>query len=192
MQAAILGKETQQGFVGDANILGIARERDPAKGPAPLAELRPDVSRHEARKIEGFLHARLHRLGADVVAVIEDMGAAPLKVQHGLHMTAHALDRARDIGFGIALSEQLRLLERYPGRHVTVELVVRARLIGYEIGLESHLEQAWKHLRRIADHADADRLPLGPITLDPLESILERVGDLVKVACLDTPACMKR
>src|SRR5919112_1006823 len=47
--------------VGPVDVLRIARERRPAERPDAAAEQGPDISRHEARKREGVVHAFLLR-----------------------------------------------------------------------------------------------------------------------------------
>ena len=43
--------------VGLADVLRVARQRDPAERPLAAAEQRPDVGRHEAGEVERVLHA---------------------------------------------------------------------------------------------------------------------------------------
>ena len=57
--------------VGLADVLGIARQRDPAERPLALAEERPDVRGHEAGEVERVRDAFVLRDLADVVAVVD-------------------------------------------------------------------------------------------------------------------------
>jgi hypothetical protein len=72
----VVGEELQQDAVGDRDVLGVARERRPAERPLALAEQRPDVLGHEALEVEGVGQARLERVAAQVVAVVEGVRAA--------------------------------------------------------------------------------------------------------------------
>ena len=70
------GTASSTACVGDADVLRIARQRDPAERALALAEQRADVRRHEARDVEGASRTPASsRLRADVVAVVEDVGA---------------------------------------------------------------------------------------------------------------------
>src|SRR5690606_9865370 len=60
-QALVLGEELEERPVRPPDVLGVARERDPAERPAALAELVADERRHEARVGEGVLEAALLR-----------------------------------------------------------------------------------------------------------------------------------
>ena len=66
-----VGEQLEDELVGAPDVLRIAGEGDPAKGPLALAEERTDVLRHEAGDVEGVGDAPLLGLGADVVAVVE-------------------------------------------------------------------------------------------------------------------------
>ena len=57
------------------DVGGVAGQRHPAERPLALAEERPDVGGDEAGIVEGALVAAVPRLAADVVAVVEDLGA---------------------------------------------------------------------------------------------------------------------
>src|SRR3546814_9851552 len=68
--------------VGLVDILGIARQRYPAKRPDAAAEQRADIGGHEARKIEGVRDTLVLRHLADVVAVIERRHTRMVKIEH--------------------------------------------------------------------------------------------------------------
>lgn len=50
----VLREEIEDDLVGDADILGVAAQRHPAEGAAPLAEKRANEGRHEAGVGEGL------------------------------------------------------------------------------------------------------------------------------------------
>src|SRR5207247_4044569 len=96
--------------IAAVNVLPVAGEPHPAERPAALAELRPDVLRHEPRNAERVLDAGLHRLGADVVAVIEGDGPAALHLQHRADVDANGLDRAPDVFLGFFAPQGVQTL----------------------------------------------------------------------------------
>ena len=108
MQLVVLREEVEHGPVGDGDVLGVAGERDPAERALALAEQRADVRRDEAREVEGALAPALAGLVADVVAVVEDLGAGVLKST--IAWTCLAIEaRARSVnssGFFSAYSAQ--------------------------------------------------------------------------------------
>ena len=74
----IVREEFQNKIIRDVNVRGFSGERNPAERTASFAEQRTDEQRHEAADLERVLHARLQRLAAQVVAVVERDRAAPL------------------------------------------------------------------------------------------------------------------
>ena len=88
-QCFIISKHLERCLVGNANILGIARERRPAERTFSFAKQRPNVLGHEAADIERVRHAGLLGLSPDVVAVIEGDCAARLECEHRSHMLCH-------------------------------------------------------------------------------------------------------
>jgi len=80
----------------------LSRERHPAEGPRALAEEGPDVGRDEARIRERVGDAAFLRLRAQVVAVVEDVGAAPAKLEHRAHVLRHAVACLPNVLVGIA------------------------------------------------------------------------------------------
>ena len=51
-QRLVVPEHLERGVVGDADVFGIARERDPAERSLAFAEQRPDVLGHEAGNLE--------------------------------------------------------------------------------------------------------------------------------------------
>ena len=123
--------------VGLADVVGVARQRDPAERPLAAAEQRPDVRRHEAREGERVGDAVVERDLADVVAVVDDRDAERLEVEHRLHVRRAALRAprraARACCAGLGL-RRLPLRDGPAGRQVAVDEVVRRGLVGDEVG----------------------------------------------------------
>jgi len=55
-EIGVVRHDLEHGGIGDGDVLGIARKSDPAEGPLPFAEERPQVERHEAHDLEARLH----------------------------------------------------------------------------------------------------------------------------------------
>src|SRR2546429_2046485 len=70
-QDLVLRKHLQHQVIGDSDVAGVARERNPAKGPASLAEERANIFRHNPRNVISIFHSALIREGPDIVAVVE-------------------------------------------------------------------------------------------------------------------------
>ena len=70
-QRRVAGEHLERGLRRCRDVLRIARQRRPAERPLAFAEERPNVLGHEARNLERVGDAGAHRLGADVVAVVE-------------------------------------------------------------------------------------------------------------------------
>ena len=119
--------------VGGEDVLGIAGEGDPAERPLPFAEERADEGGHEAG-IGEVAHARVLRLAADIVAVVEEDGALALQLEHGAHVPGHRLVGARQVALGIAPTQRHRVVRREPGGDVAVQHVVGRGLIRDDIG----------------------------------------------------------
>ena len=89
LQPVVVGEQVHHGLVGGGDVLRVARQRRPAERALALAEQRPDVGRHEAGELEGPLVAALPGLVADRVAVVEDLGAGVLELDHRLDVLGH-------------------------------------------------------------------------------------------------------
>ena len=131
------------------DVLGIARQRDPAERPLALAEQRADVRRHEARDTR----TRPRRpprcaCAAHVVAVVERDRAA-LAAARASRARASTIDaqraRARTRPDRVARSAT-RLVERQPVRHVAVQRSWRRGLVGDDVGHDAARDE----LRRAA------------------------------------------
>ena len=75
LQQGVVGERLEQGAVDAGDVGRIARERRPPERPGADAEERPHVGGHEPGEPERVLEAGVARLGAQVVAVVEDVAA---------------------------------------------------------------------------------------------------------------------
>ena len=127
VQVRVVGDQLLHLGVGAVDVLRIARERRPAERADAAAEQRADIGRHEAREIEGVLHALVLRHLADVVAVVEV--GTPCAWKSSIARTCSAIDAfaARSTAFGSARALGLPFGERPALRQIAVDRVVRAR-----------------------------------------------------------------
>mmetsp|Transcript_6403 Transcript_6403/g.26196 ORF Transcript_6403/g.26196 Transcript_6403/m.26196 type:complete len:559 (+) Transcript_6403:860-2536(+) len=178
--------------IGLVDVLGVAGQGHPAEGAAALAELRPYIGRHEAREVEGVVHALVQCHLADVVAVVHRGHAHGLEVQHGLYMHRAAAGR-RGLQFvvtGRIGGGGLPLLDAPAGRQIAIDEVVGRGLVGHHMGprgaaaLHAH-HQLGQHLGGIAEQRDRDGPALGRIALQPGDGVIEVGGLLVHVAGLE-------
>src|SRR5207245_1512107 len=109
-QVVVLREQLQRQPVGALQVPRLARQRDPAERPPPLAEQRPDVLGYESRDLERLLEPGVGGLSADVVAVVERDGALPLHLQHGAHVGHDALRRAPHVLRRLRVPQRGRLL----------------------------------------------------------------------------------
>src|SRR6478672_5415272 len=156
-------------------------------GSPESAEQRADVGRDEPGELERAVVAALTGLVADAVAVVEDLGAGVLELDHRLHVPGHRLAGA--------VGELLRLLVRVlvPVAELDAlgqvgQRVVRRGLVGDDVDRHPAAQQLGEHLRGVAHDADGPgaTLVLGGDGL--VDRLVERVGDLVEVAVLDPAA----
>ena len=105
----VVPERLHEGAVGGEDVLGIAGEGDPAERSLPFTEEGADEGGHEAG-IREIAHARVLRLAADVVAVVEENGALALQLEHGAHVPAHRLVGARQVALGVARTEGAGIL----------------------------------------------------------------------------------
>src|SRR3989441_1018456 len=110
-QVRVVAEGPDQRGVGLIDVLGIARERDPAERPLPLAEERANEGGHEAGIGEVGDAGVLGRL-PDVVAVVEENRAALLELEHRAHLLGERGMGAREVLLGRARAEPRRRLHR--------------------------------------------------------------------------------
>jgi hypothetical protein len=185
LEVGVVLHELADARVGHADVLGVPGERGPPKRPLALAEERPDVLRHEALDVERALAAGLLRACADVVAVVEDLGAALLEREHRRDLFGHAGLGALDVPLRVLGAELSGFVEGEPERDVAVQGVVCARLLGDEVGDDAALHELGVDLGRVAQERDRHGFVLAHGALDPLERAIEIVDADVDVAGVD-------
>ena len=180
-QRLVLGEEVEHGLVGGGDVARLARQRGPAERALALAEQRPDVGGDEAREVERALVAAQLRLGADRVAVVEDLGAGVHEADHRLDVPRHRLARFIDkAGLRARLGP---VLEGDAGRQVG-ERVVGARLVGHDVDRRAAAQQLREHVGAVAEQADRQ----GPCRLRrQVQRVVEADRLDVEVAAVDTP-----
>ena len=104
-EVLVVREGLQERAVGRVDVLGIAGERHPAERPVALAEQRADERGHESRIAE-VVHAGVLGLAAEVVAVVEQHGAAALELEHRAHLRGDRLVRASQVLLRIARAQR--------------------------------------------------------------------------------------
>ena len=183
----VVGELVQHGSVGRGDVGGIARQRDPAKRALALAEQRTHVRGHEARVGERPLEAAEQRLGAQRVAVVEDLGAGVEEPDHRGAVRGDRGARAADVLGRVGVAQLARLSQRHPVRDVARERVVRARLVGDDVRGEAHAQKARQRVGGVRAQPDAHRAPRRAGRLRARDGVVERVRDLVEIARRDAP-----
>src|SRR5207249_3307576 len=168
---------------GDVRLL--ARQRDPTKRALALAEQGPDVRGDETRVVEGTDAAAQARLGAEAVAVVEDLGAPVEERDHRVDVSSHARARASHLFVGVVQAQLGGVLGRDSGGDVAQRVVGR-RLVGDDVDLNVASRQLGHDLGGVAEDADGERLLLRPCLDRELERVLEVARPHVEVAVLET------
>ena len=184
-QRLVVRELVEHGPVGGRDVGRIARDRDPPEGALARAEERADVRGDEAGEVEGAGAASELCLGADGVAVVEDLGTAVEEADHGVHVGGHRVAGAGGEGHRVG-EAQLRHLFHGGAAGDVHEGVVRRCLVGDHIDLGPAREQLRHHVRRVAEDRDGERraTPLG--LQRPVQGIVHRVGDDVEIAGLQS------
>ena len=184
VQAVVVGEQVEHGLVGDGDVLGVTREGGPAERALALAEQRPDVGRHEAGELERPLVAALTGLVTDRVAVVEDLGAGVLELDHRLDLLGHRGPGAIGELLGLLLGELGPLLQRHTLGQVG-QRVVGAGLVGDDVDRHAAAQQLGEDLGSVADDPDRPGPTLGLGAQHLLDGVVEVVGDLIEVAVVD-------
>ncbi len=187
VERLVLGKRLEHRLVGSRDIARIPGERDPPEGPLPAAEERPDELGHEAGYLERVGDARLHRLRADVVAIVERDRTGILKLAHRAHVESHRGDGPDHVFLRFLGAQADRVLEGDAGRHVPVQLVVRRGLVRDQVRLDPALRQRGQHLGGVSHETDRERRLRAHRVLDPAERVFHRRGRAVQVARRQPP-----
>ena len=121
-------------------------------------------------------------LAAQVVAVVEEHGAARLHREQRPHVPRHRAARAPHVIRRIRRAQRPSLLEREPGGDVALERIVRRCLIGRSIGLEAAAHQRGMHFGRVPDEPDTERAACRLRLARPRQRLLQAGRDAVAVA----------
>ena len=183
-EPGVVGEERLDGFVGLADVLRVARERHPAERSATFGELRPDVRRHESGELERPVEPAELRLGADRVAVVEDLGSGILESDHRGDLLGHAAAGAVGEARGVALGLGAPVVDVDADRQVG-ERVVGAGLIGDDVDRRAAQQQLRKDQRGVAHDADAECAALVLGRDDPVHGLVEVGRVLVEIPVLD-------
>ena len=163
VQVLVVREELLDRVVRDLDVLGVAGERHPAEGAEALAEQRADVRRDEARELEGAGVAGVAGLVADRVAVVEDLGALVLELDHRLDLRGHGLlgllGEAHGIGLGLGIPLLHGELRGQVGQGI-----VRGGLVGHDVhgdlARAVAAQQLREHVRGVAHVAHGQRAVL--------------------------------
>ena len=158
-QRCVVGELLDDRAIGGRDVRGVAGQRDPPERTFALAEQRPDVRGHEARIVEGPLVTAQLCLGAQAVAVVENLRAAIEERDHPLDVARHAFPRATYIRVGLVEPQLLRVVGA-EARGDVAERIVRRRLVGDDVDVELAPRQRRQHLGRVAVQPDGKRLAL--------------------------------
>ena len=164
---------------------GLPGERGPPEGPLPLAEQRADVRRHETRDLERVVDARVQRLAAQVVAVVERHRALAAELEHRAAVNGHRVHRPPHVLVGVVRPELGRFRETQARGHVTGQGVVRARLIGKHVGNRVAAHDLGEDLGAVPGEADRYRFSGRGRRGHAGEGGIQVGGDLVEVAARD-------
>ncbi len=126
--------------------------------------------------------ARVLRLAADIVAVVEEHGALALHLDHGFHVAGQRGVGARGVLLGVSLPERGRLEGLEPGGDIAVEHVVGRGLIRDDVGPDLAPGDLRVCLGGIPVKRDGQRFALLFRFLRPAERLVERFGRAVHVA----------
>ena len=153
-----LAREVLEDDVVDrVDVLRVARDREPAERADALAEERPDVALREDAHVEGVADAEHLGARAQAVAVLEDLGAAPLELEHGADVVDQRGVGAADQLVAVAAAQLVGLGRRHAARDVAADRVGR-RLIGDDVGRDAALDQRVHDVGDVGDEPDRDRL----------------------------------
>ena len=100
-KALVFGELLEHRLVGGGNVLRVTGKCDPSERSTTFAELRPDVSRQEARIVERAIESTKFRLTAQRVAVVEYLCASVHEADHRRTMCRHCSARSTNELLGV-------------------------------------------------------------------------------------------
>src|SRR5438093_3869813 len=166
-------------LVGPEDVVRIPRDRDPPEGATPLAEHRADEQGDEALEIEGVRHARLERVPADVVPVLEHDRPALLEPEHRPHVDRNGLRAPSDVFLRVRGSQARGLLHGEPHRDVAPERVMRGGLVGDDIRCDAAAGDLWVDLGAVPYESDAAWGPLSLRLPREVEGLIEAAHEQI-------------
>ena len=155
VEGLVVGELLEHGPVGGGDVGGVAGQGHPAERPLALAEQRADVGGQEAGVVEGPVEAAELGLGAQAVAVVEDLGAPVEEADHGLAVGGHRLPGPAGQLARVGAGHLGGGLGGQVGGDVA-ERVVGAGLVGDDVGGEVEVEQLGQDHGGVADQADRE------------------------------------
>ena len=185
-QTLVFGKEVEDRVVGRRYVRLLTGERSPAERTLALAEERSYVSGNETGIAVSAVEASELRLPAQRVAVIEDLGAALFETHHRDAVAGHRGSGFRDVALRIVLAQLGCLAKVVARRDVARERVVGGGLVRDGVWDVASLQERRKHLRRVAEDADGERLPRPLRLLGTLHGLVEVVDAFVQVTVGDS------
>jgi len=187
LECVVCWKTLEEGFVSPADIRGIAREREPAKRPHPLAEQRADVLGHEAWNVDGVDICLFFDLSTEIVAVLERECALVLEGEHGIDVARHRVVALREILLWVAFAECSGFLDGVATRIIPLEGVVSSGLVGEHVGREWSIDDRLEHVGDVGLDGDTGGFFIFGCCPGAFDGVLEVVDALVAVARLDSP-----
>src|SRR5476651_794339 len=172
--------------VGLVDVFGVARQCSPAERANATAEQRTDVSRYEAREIEGVVDADFLGHLADVVAVVEGRDALFLERQHGFNVLGHGLLGGLDHGSRLGHRAGAVLFPGPASGQVAVEWVVGAGLVGDHVRAHATADHFRQDFCRVAAQGDGDGLAFCAVFLEAGEGVVQIHRLLIDIAGFQT------
>ena len=134
VQVIIVGEQLFHRGIGFEDILGVARQRHPAKRPDAFAEQGPDIGGHKAGKGKGGFQPFFLRDLPDVVAIIQRRHARVPEIHHRRHMGAHRGAGGLLHRLWVSFLFGAPVGHAPPLRQIAVQRVMGRCLVGDDIG----------------------------------------------------------
>ena len=187
-QPVVVGEELEDRPVGAQDVSGVAGQRDPAERSATLAELRPDERGHEARVVEGIGDARLERLGAQVVSVVERDRARRLEGEDRPDVVCHRAHRAPQVLVGLRGPQRDGIVQRDLRGNVAGQRIVRRGLVGDDVEPLAGRRPGRLDLGGVPDQRDGDGVAGRRGSARPCQRFIGIAGEPVDVPDLQPSA----
>src|SRR5262245_55727065 len=159
-EQAVLREQRLELPIGAVDVLGVARERDPAKRALAAAKEGPYIGDHERLKVERVLDPALEGLLPQVVPIVEHRHAHRLEGEHRLYVFDYGGTRRRGDATRVGGLLRAPLLDRPPDRKVAVDEVVCGGLVCYRVRPQPPAHELREDLRRVTEHRHRNGLLL--------------------------------